>query len=58
VGPSRWSSYKLTTVRQPVKRMAEATIALLMDRIDQPDLPPERRLFSGQLIEGSSASLG
>lgn len=58
VGPSRWSSYKLTTLRQPVKRMAEATIALLMDRIDQPDLPPERRLFSGQLIEGSSASLG
>ena len=58
VGPSRWSSYKLTTIRQPVRRMAEATIALLMDRIEQPGLPPERRLLSGQLVEGNSATLG
>jgi len=58
VGPSNWSSYRLTTVRQPVRRMAEATIALLMDRIDNPGLPPEKRLLSGQLIEGNSARLG
>jgi DNA-binding LacI/PurR family transcriptional regulator len=58
VGPSRWSSYQLTTIRQPVNRMAEATIALLMDRIEKPDLPPERRLLTGQLVEGKSARLG
>lgn len=58
VGPSRWSSYRLTTVRQPVRRMAEAAIALLMDRMETPGLPPEKRLLSGQLIEGSSARLG
>ena len=58
VGPSRWSSYQLTTIRQPVNRMAEATIALLMDRIEKPDLPPERRLLTGQLVEGNSARLG
>jgi DNA-binding LacI/PurR family transcriptional regulator len=58
VGPSRWSSYRLTTVRQPIRRMAEAAIALLMDRMESPGLPPEKRLLSGQLIEGSSARLG
>jgi DNA-binding LacI/PurR family transcriptional regulator len=58
VGPSRWSSYQLTTIRQPVRRMAEAAIALLMDRIEKPDLPPERRLLTGQLVEGNSARLG
>jgi DNA-binding LacI/PurR family transcriptional regulator len=58
VGPSRWSSYRLTTIRQPVRRMAEAAVALLMDRIENPDLPPERRLLTGQLVEGHSARLG
>jgi DNA-binding LacI/PurR family transcriptional regulator len=58
VGPSSWASYQLTTVRQPVKRMAEAAIALLMDRIATPGLPPEKRLLTGQLIEGTSARLG
>ena len=57
-GPSRWSSYQLTTIRQPVKRMAEAAVGLLMDRIENPDLPPERRLLTGQLVEGHSARLG
>ena len=58
VGPSKWSSYQLTTIRQPVQRMAEAAIALLMDRIETPGLPPEKRLLTGQLVEGSSARLG
>ncbi len=58
VGPSVWSAYRLTTVRQPLERMAEATITLLMDRVDNPSLPPEKRVLSGQLIEGASARLG
>jgi DNA-binding LacI/PurR family transcriptional regulator len=58
VGPSRWSSYHLTTIRQPVKEMAEAAIALLMDRIERPTLLPEKRLLAGQLVEGHSARLG
>ena len=58
VGPASWSSYRLTTLRQPVQRMAEATLSLLLDRIANPSLPPERRVFSGTLIEGSSAKLG
>lgn len=58
VGPSVWSSYRLTTVRQPIERMAEAAITLLMDRVENPGLPPEKRVLSGQLIDGASARLG
>jgi DNA-binding LacI/PurR family transcriptional regulator len=58
VGPSAWSSYRLTTVRQPVARMADATLTLVMDRIANPTLPPEKRVLAGQLIEGNSARLG
>jgi DNA-binding LacI/PurR family transcriptional regulator len=58
IGPSTWSSYQLTTIRQPVRRMAEATLTLLMDRIANPTLPPEKRVLAGHLVEGSSARLG
>lgn len=57
VGPSAWESYQLTTIKQPVKRMAEATLTLLMDRIADPALPPEKRVLAGQLVEGNSARL-
>ena len=57
VGPSTWSSYRLTTVRQPVQRMAEAALNLLMERVANPRLPPEMRLLTGQLVEGNSAKL-
>ena len=46
------------TVRQPVQLMAEATVSMLLDRVNQPGAPPEKRLFAGQLIEGASARLG
>lgn len=57
VGPAAWASYRLTTIRQPVRRMTEAAVAMLVERIDEPGLPPERRLFAGELIAGSSARL-
>jgi DNA-binding LacI/PurR family transcriptional regulator len=57
VGPATWQSYLLTTIRQPVRRMTEAAVTMLMARISDPTNPPERRLFSGQLLSGSSARL-
>jgi DNA-binding LacI/PurR family transcriptional regulator len=57
VGPAVWSSYRVTTVRQPVRRMTEAAVAMLLERIANPDLEAERRLFAGQVIEGGSARL-
>jgi DNA-binding LacI/PurR family transcriptional regulator len=58
VGPAAWASYRLTTVRQPVNRMTEAAVAMLLERVADPDLPPEVRTLTGTLIPGTSARLG
>jgi DNA-binding LacI/PurR family transcriptional regulator len=57
VGPAAWPSYRLTTIRQPVRRMTDAAVTMLLERIANPGLPPEVRSFSGALIEGRSARL-
>ncbi len=53
-----WSSYRLTTIDQPLEIMAEAAVSMLMDRVENRDLPPEKRSFSGVFLEGESARLG
>jgi DNA-binding LacI/PurR family transcriptional regulator len=58
VGPSTWLAYQVTTIRQPVRRMTEAAVAMLIERIERPDLSPEQRLFAGELLPGNSARLG
>jgi DNA-binding LacI/PurR family transcriptional regulator len=57
VGPAQFAAYDLTTVRQPVGRMTEAAVSMLIERIDDPDLSPEKRVFSGERIRGSSARM-
>ena len=57
VAPATWASYQLTTVRQPVGRMTQAAVAMLLERIEDPALGPERRSFSGELLRGASAVL-
>lgn len=57
VGPSSWKSYDLATIRQPVRRMTDAAVSLLMSMIEDPDVTPEKRVFSGMLLVGSSAKL-
>lgn len=58
VGPATWLAYQLTTIRQPVRRMTEAAVAMLLERIERPELSPEQRLFTGELLPGNSARLG
>jgi DNA-binding LacI/PurR family transcriptional regulator len=50
-----WSGYELTTVRQPVNQMAKAAVDILMERIEHPDAPPEKRVLAGTLIEGRTS---
>jgi DNA-binding LacI/PurR family transcriptional regulator len=54
VRAAAWSSFDLATVQQPVESMAAAAVSMLMDRVDNSDLPPEKRLFSGVLRTGST----
>ena len=49
-----WSGYELTTIRQPVNQMAKAAVSILMERIEHPDAPPEKRVLAGSLIQGTS----
>ncbi|MEZ0496404.1 LacI family DNA-binding transcriptional regulator [Sphingomonas sp. IW22] len=57
-GPAGWASYEVTSIRQPVRRMTDAAVAMLTERIEDPDMPGERRLFAGKLLTGKSARLG
>lgn len=49
-----WSSFDLATIQQPVESMAEAAVAMLMERIENAHLPPEKRMFSGVLRQGTT----
>ena len=57
VGPAAYAAYRLTTVSQPVARMTEAAVSMLLERIEDARLPPEKRVFSGIRIRGGSARL-
>ncbi len=56
-GPASWAGYDLTTIVQPVKRMAESAISMIMERIESSGLGPERRIFLGDLRIGGSARI-
>lgn len=49
-----WSGYELTTIRQPVNQMARAAVGILMDHINEPGTPAEKRVLSGSLVRGTS----
>jgi DNA-binding LacI/PurR family transcriptional regulator len=57
VEPSNWLSYNLTTLRQPMPKMATAAADLLCAVIDSHETEAERRVFSAQFIEGATARL-
>ncbi|MYM67450.1 substrate-binding domain-containing protein [Pseudoduganella sp. FT55W] len=57
VEPSNWISYNLTTLRQPMPKMAAAAAELLCARIDRHEDETEKRVFSAQFIEGATARL-
>jgi DNA-binding LacI/PurR family transcriptional regulator len=57
VGPARWTSYGITSMSQPLKRMVEATVDILMDQIASGDIEAEHRILSGDLIVRTSARL-
>ncbi len=50
-------SYDLTTIRQPIDQMAKAAVNILLERIENPDLPVEKRVLVGEFIRGNSAHI-
>ena len=50
-----WPSFNLTTVRQPVRRMVDASVEDLISRIKTPEKPPNHKVIMGEMIvRGSS----
>ena len=49
VEPSRWLSHGIASVGQPIEHMARAAAEMMTQRVDDPTLLAERRLFPGLL---------
>lgn len=54
-GPARWPSYDLTTIEQPVGKMVEATVDILIGQIEGQSSVQREIVLDGDLIIGSSA---
>ena len=58
VAMAAWPAYDLTTVRQPAGEMVDATVALLLERIENPDSPARKIEIDGPLVvRGSTRPL-
>jgi DNA-binding LacI/PurR family transcriptional regulator len=54
---ARWKTFDLTTVRQPLNRMIEATATLLVNEIGDTERPPEKIEIPCELVIRGSARL-
>ncbi|MFN0193084.1 MAG: LacI family DNA-binding transcriptional regulator [Aestuariivirga sp.] len=46
-----WDNFSLTTIRQPITEIVNASIELMVAMLEQPDRLPEMRLFPCRLVE-------
>ena len=53
----QWAAYDLTTVRQPLEDMIEASIELLLERVENTDLASVLQFLPGTLVRRGSARL-
>lgn len=52
-----WGSYDLTTIRQPVNRMIDATVEIMLAQINEPNARLRRIEIEGPLVVRSSARI-
>ena len=57
VPASAWPAYNLTTVRQPVNKMVQETVEILIEKINNAEIEPRRVKIDGPLIIRGSARL-
>ena len=57
VPASAWPTYDLTTVRQPVNKMVQETVEILIEKINNAEIEPRRVKIDGPLIIRGSARL-
>ncbi|AHM05828.1 Maltose operon transcriptional repressor MalR, LacI family [Roseibacterium elongatum DSM 19469] len=54
---AEWPAYDLTTLRQPLNRMVEATVETVLGQIEDPNRLPEKIEIAGPLILRGSARI-
>ncbi|KUF10823.1 LacI family DNA-binding transcriptional regulator [Pseudoponticoccus marisrubri] len=54
---SSWGAYDLTTIRQPVNRMVDATVEMIIDHIETPGATPQQIEIDSELQIRSSARI-
>jgi len=52
-----WPTYSITTIHQPVKKMVNATIDILIDTVHEVSSQGIVRMYAGDLIDRGSARL-
>ena len=52
-----WPAYYLTSLRQPLNRMVEATVYTLLGQIEHPKRPTQKIEIAGPLIVRGSARI-
>lgn len=57
IAPASWLGYQLTSVRQPLRQMAQATADMLVGLIASGASGVERRVFSAVVVEGATANI-
>ncbi|WP_435140882.1 substrate-binding domain-containing protein [Pseudopelagicola sp. nBUS_19] len=45
-----WPGHELTTIRQPIRRMIQAAVDILVAQMSTSDVPPQTPRFPGTLI--------
>lgn len=55
INAGRFASYELTTIRQPIGRMSDAAVTMLMARIEKPELSDEKHVLTGSFLQGTSS---
>ncbi len=56
IASGQFAAYQLTTIRQPIGRMADAAVTLLLQRLNRDDVSHERRRLDCLLIHGASTT--
>lgn len=54
IDATQWPAYRLSTFEQPLAAMVDATIALLLEQIANPDATPVRQFLPARLIDRDS----
>lgn len=55
INAGRFASYELTTIRQPIGRMSDAAVKMLLARVEKNDLSHEKHVLTGSFLQGTSS---